>query len=384
MRQQFQALLKLAGLQPRTLFDLRKGTPWREARGRPGLTPAERARLLEAIERHPWTVQRIRLRALFGLLAHFGPWADQVLGLGWSDVDLDRGEIRFPASRFAPARAETLPAVLTKALQGWKDLSVASPFVFRSARTGKSPKHKIHDHFKRILKRAGLPLHFRLHDTRHSAATWLAEKTHDTALVREILGHSSLAYTGVYVHAVEMREKLAALPPMGNGQARPTAAVPVGACDHPAHWLFAHPRELWEAVAGFARHNPMEDEEYIRQLLYDWSEDTKRKPPLTPETRERLRLAIATYYAADDLLSISGPAREDYIRLARETTRAPADALEGTVRELAAKADDREWLQQRSEAAREEANTYRNADWWMAAATLESWPRLDVLRPAGA
>jgi integrase len=54
--------------------------------------------------------------------------------------------------------------------------------------------------FAQALKQAGLP-HIRIHDARHTYATWLLQHDVPLKVVSDQLGHSSVAITGdVYSH----------------------------------------------------------------------------------------------------------------------------------------------------------------------------------------
>lgn len=53
--------------------------------------------------------------------------------------------------------------------------------------------------FREAREAAGLP-HVRLHDLRHTFASWLAQGGASMAVLRDLLGHSSLAVTSRYAH----------------------------------------------------------------------------------------------------------------------------------------------------------------------------------------
>ena len=64
--------------------------------------------------------------------------------------------------------------------------------------------------FSQALDRAGLPA-IRLHDARHSFATWLLEQGVSPKVVQTMLGHSSIAVTlDIYRHVSLDLEKQAA------------------------------------------------------------------------------------------------------------------------------------------------------------------------------
>jgi len=66
-------------------------------------------------------------------------------------------------------------------------------------------------YFTQALKRAGLPA-VRLHDTRHTFATWMLEQGTQTKVVSEMLGHSKISTTlDVYSHvSLELQQQATA------------------------------------------------------------------------------------------------------------------------------------------------------------------------------
>lgn len=66
-------------------------------------------------------------------------------------------------------------------------------------------------HFKRLLKKAGLPTDIRLHDLRHTYATLLLKRGVPAKIVQELLGHSTITITlDLYSHVTLEMQKLAA------------------------------------------------------------------------------------------------------------------------------------------------------------------------------
>lgn len=68
-------------------------------------------------------------------------------------------------------------------------------------------------HFRVARQKAKLP-HVRFHDLRHSYASWLVQGGSSLTVVRDLLGHSSLAVTSRYAHLGEshLREAVKGLP----------------------------------------------------------------------------------------------------------------------------------------------------------------------------
>jgi hypothetical protein len=76
-------------------------------------------------------------------------------------------------------------------------------WIFRAQRGGYLCRSNFRSNWKRACAAAGLPA-LRVHDARHSHASWLANDPQTPlANVRDRLGHSSLAVTSRYVHVMQ-------------------------------------------------------------------------------------------------------------------------------------------------------------------------------------
>lgn len=187
------------------------------------LVARELARLLAAVDRVVWPQNRARFRTLFLLLVNLGPRIAEALAVRAADVDLDAGAITFPTLkrwkklpdgtrvRIPLTRTLPLPPALRAELELYVRVEGLGPDDRLFPRT--RPKY-VWEVFKRALHAAGLSRHYRLHDLRHSAGTYLADQTRDPMLVRDVLGHASIATSNIYLHTVAMREKLLAVPPV--------------------------------------------------------------------------------------------------------------------------------------------------------------------------
>lgn len=197
------------------------------------LTEPELRRLLAAVDRVVWPQHRAKYRTLFLLLVNFGPRIAEALAVRVGDVDLWQpavdggtvppGAITFPTlkrwkalpdgRRVRVRLSRTLPLTPPLALELALYVQVEGLRPDDPLFPGTRGKY-VWEVFKRALHRAGLPRHHRLHDLRHSAATLLAEKTRDPMLVRDVLGHASIATSNIYLHTVNLREKLLAVAPV--------------------------------------------------------------------------------------------------------------------------------------------------------------------------
>ncbi|MFI0226116.1 tyrosine-type recombinase/integrase [Streptomyces lydicus] len=168
------------------------------------------------------------LYAAFVLAIALGFRRGEIVGLSWTDVDLDKREVRVRKQRQRVAgeayeddpkgrrRRQTLPlpAICLAPLR-WQRMRQAAMrdqagaewqetgYVF-TTRTGKpiEPRN-LYRSFTRVAKNAGLRV-IRLHDARHGCATLLTAAGVAPRVVMEILGHSQIAITmNTYTHVVQ-------------------------------------------------------------------------------------------------------------------------------------------------------------------------------------
>ncbi|MEE1668015.1 site-specific integrase [Streptomyces sp. WAC07094] len=185
----------------------------------------------------PWTLdetldflaasRRDPLYAAFVLAIGMGLRRGEIIGLRWSDLDLDnrvlyvrqqtqrrrgvlydddpksrrRRVVPLPALCIAPLRWHRMrqSAARVKAGEQWHE----SGYVF-TTRTGRQVEPRnVYRSFTRVAKSAGLRV-IRLHDARHGTATLLTAAGVAPRVVMEILGHSQISITmDVYTHVVQ-------------------------------------------------------------------------------------------------------------------------------------------------------------------------------------
>jgi integrase len=151
----------------------------------------------------------------------------EILGLSWSDIDLERATLRVTHSlqridgslqladvkTDRSVRAIQMPASVVEALRAqrvrqaeqfkagarWQD----SGLVFTNEDGGPVQPITLHRDYKRLLAKAGLPGATRLHDLRHSTASLLLNQDVPLKMISELLGHSSISITGdLYAHVM--------------------------------------------------------------------------------------------------------------------------------------------------------------------------------------
>ncbi len=120
----------------------------------------------------------------------------EILGLQWSDVDLERRVATFSDTKNSDRRTVPLAATAVAALKAWKSnrLPVGSVFAIEESAL---------DHAWRLARDAASLHDFRFHDLRHSAASYLAMSGASLMDIAAILGHRTLAMVKRYSHLSE-------------------------------------------------------------------------------------------------------------------------------------------------------------------------------------
>jgi integrase len=193
----------------RTLTVAKKQDLW----GTPGLrpskvmvwVPADTGAFLDFIAEE-------RLSPLYTLTAYCGLRRDEILGLDWTEVDLDQGsaDVFETGSGSGPKsesgkRTVPLPTPVTDALRAWREQQEAGRLAQGADRPGTGrvftyPDGRpltgqyVSERFEVLAYRAGLPP-IRFHDLRHGAASPAKAAGLDTKYISALLGHSRTSFT---------------------------------------------------------------------------------------------------------------------------------------------------------------------------------------------
>ena len=158
------------------------------------LAPSELTALAAALDAlepaHPFPVNAIRVAAMTGLRI------SEVLGMAWAGVNLETARAALE-TKTGP-RVLPLPAAVVNLLRGLPRVH-GCPWVFAGAKRGSAVGYKLtRAVFAKAVKAAGL-VDVRLHDLRRSLATRLAGAGVNSYILRDVLGHKSLAMSNRYV-----------------------------------------------------------------------------------------------------------------------------------------------------------------------------------------
>lgn len=129
-----------------------------------------------------------------------------MLGLRWEEVDIESATLVLSDAKAGP-RTVALSAAAVQLLAG---LDRAGPYVVRGLDPERPLSVSTIEHaWDRVRRAAGVE-DGRLHDLRHSVGTFAAQAGSNAFLIRDLLGHKTLAMTGRYVErAVEPVRELA-------------------------------------------------------------------------------------------------------------------------------------------------------------------------------
>ena len=143
-----------------------------------------------------WLLPIVRANVYLGLRA------GEVVHLRWDHVDL-AGKTLVVANTEAfttkAGRERTLP-LCGPVLEVLSRLDPSTGWVFPSATGLHLHRKYLSRAFKRYAQAAGLPDHVHFHTTRHTCASWLAERGASVEAIRSYLGHSSVVVTERYMH----------------------------------------------------------------------------------------------------------------------------------------------------------------------------------------
>ncbi len=176
------------------------------------LTPEEANALIDVASPH--------MRPLIIFLLYTGARVGEALWLDWRNVDLARAQVVFPKTKNGRARGVPLHPRVVAALA---NLSGREGEVFRKpdGRPYERPKSaadtsagsRIGTGFAAACRRAGIKS-FRVHDCRHTWATWHYAKNRDLGALMHLGGWSSerMVLRYAHVNVAELAHTIAGLP----------------------------------------------------------------------------------------------------------------------------------------------------------------------------
>ena len=142
------------------------------------------------------TTENIKHRLLLMFLYYAGLRLDEMINIGWKDMDFERSLIHLKITKGGRDRVVFLHPKLKEFLNisGVKQ----DGLIFVSNRGGKYIKRNVQMIVKNASKRAGIKKNVTPHTLRHSFATHLLEGGADIRYIQQLLGHKDLKTTQIY------------------------------------------------------------------------------------------------------------------------------------------------------------------------------------------
>jgi integrase len=163
------------------------------------LSPAELARLGEALSAAEASGANPAAVAIIRLLAFTGARKSEIAKLSWSEVDLERGYIRLGDSKTG-AKVFPIGAPVIEVLANLPRVEGA-PYVFPAASGGASFQG-VDKVWRKVRAAGGFPS-LRLHDLRHSFASAGLARGDALPVIGAILGHADVKTTSRYAHLAD-------------------------------------------------------------------------------------------------------------------------------------------------------------------------------------
>lgn len=157
----------------------------------------------------------IRDRAMFELMYASGLRVSETTALQLSDIDMDEQMLRIKGKgdkeRMIPFHDEAKHWLLKylKTVRGKWTVHQTHSYVFVNQRGSSLTARGIQYRMQNITNASHMHIHIHPHMFRHSFATHLLDHGADLRVVQELLGHTSLSTTQIYVHVTQDRLKKA-------------------------------------------------------------------------------------------------------------------------------------------------------------------------------
>lgn len=169
-----------------------------------GVRSAKREGMLERY-------RAIRDRAILELLFSTGMRVDEVTLLNVEDLDLISGQVRISGKgrkeRLVYITSPEVTDCLKSYMSARGSLSPATEAIFLNRSKSRLGPGTIGSIFKRFAALAGITTHYTPHCLRHTMATMLVENGADIRSIQEILGHSRISTTEIYLHVSSSRQR---------------------------------------------------------------------------------------------------------------------------------------------------------------------------------
>jgi len=155
----------------------------------------------------------LKSRILLCLIYSAGLRLNEARQLKWEDIDRPRMQIRIKPGKNRKSRCVMLSGFLVKGLVQYYRQYSPQTYIFNGSHKGEPmPASSIQLIVKNAVIQSGIKKHVTTHTLRHSFATHLLEDGVDIVTIKELLGHSQLRSTLIYLHVAHLERRNAHSP----------------------------------------------------------------------------------------------------------------------------------------------------------------------------
>jgi integrase/recombinase XerD len=160
----------------------------------------------------------LRYKMLFALIYSAGLRVSEALDLKISDIDPLRKTIRVRSTKSGKDRYTILSDKASVMLRHYLNRYGTAAYLFASKRdkSKKLSKRQVQQVFGDLVREAGIAKKAHVHTLRHSFATHLLERNTNIFYIMNLLGHSSIKSTEIYLH-MQRLDKLSISSPLDTG-----------------------------------------------------------------------------------------------------------------------------------------------------------------------
>lgn len=146
------------------------------------------------------TTKNVKHKALLMVTYSSGLRLGEVCNLRPGDIDSERMMVRVVQAKGAKDRYTILsPVTLAFLREYWKMYRVKN-FLFENSDHEPLAHKTVQSAFKKALQKSGVKKDVGIHSLRHSFATHLMEQGVSLPIIQQLLGHTSLRTTSIYLH----------------------------------------------------------------------------------------------------------------------------------------------------------------------------------------
>lgn len=157
--------------------------------------------------------QRLKQRVIMSLIYSAGLRVSEVCGLKITDIDAERMQIKIRNSKGNKDRYVVLSHQILIGLRKYISSNKPKFYLFNGREKGKPLGHgAVQQSFRLAMKVAKINKEASVHTLRHTYATHLLEEGVDIVTIKELLGHSNIETTMMYLHVAKINRSNAHSP----------------------------------------------------------------------------------------------------------------------------------------------------------------------------